>query len=337
MSTEDEDPGEQWRLLRSGGHEPSELSVPTRPSRVTAPDGPARYALGGNGEPRLLIPVPDSARLPEFPKAAALRVLDASLSSKRGTHRFLDIWCLRGELESVFSEVAHEVLRRIHSGSRASTAVRQTLEDFRNLFVLQPRGQPSEKQIRGLVGELLQLRSVLERSRFAWRLWRGPLGDRHDFRANELSMEVKTSARAVGAALTINGLEQLQAPSGGRLVLLHIALETVQGGTLNVESLAAETTELADQPEEVRALIAASGCDHPGDPEWNRFAFRQESRACYRVEAGFPRIVASDFSNGAAPQGVLSVTYDIDLGNAAEFRMTDEARCSYEEALVSCL
>ena len=48
-------PDEAWSRLRQGGHFSSDAEIPTRPAGVVADAGPVRYAIGSNGEGRLLL------------------------------------------------------------------------------------------------------------------------------------------------------------------------------------------------------------------------------------------------------------------------------------------
>src|SRR5690606_15396904 len=110
---------------------------------------------------------------------------------------------------------------------------------------------------------------LLDADSGAWRAWRGPAGDRHDFRNSDLSIEVKCSLRRGATLITINGLHQLEAPSGGTLFLQHFELENVPGGMLTVNSLGNAALAKADDPMRLRELLAAVGCPDVAAEAWN--------------------------------------------------------------------
>jgi hypothetical protein len=121
--------------------------------------------------------------------------------------------------------------------------------------------------------------------------------------------------------ITINGLEQLERPAGGDLHLLHMILEPVDGGLLNISGLGSQILGKADDPSGVRDLLIAAGCNDVDDPEWNRHAFRSDAEQLYSVSEDFPRISPSRLAEGRVPAGVVDATYRIDLGFAEACRL----------------
>lgn len=325
--------GRSWLLLRAGGHDTGGLEIPTVPTDVSTPAGPARIAVGPNGEPRVLLPLSERATVQGLASTRSISIETVTLTHKGRTSRFLDITCRARELETVFAEVVDEMLARIVAGQDCVSAARSTLDDFQTLLV--PSGNGVETaRISGLVGELLVLNRLLDRSSSAWRTWRGPAGDRHDFRAGDCSLEVKTSSRADTSSILVNGLEQLEPPSGGRLFLARFILEPVQGGLLQVSMLARSALGKCDMPHSLGELIRASGCDDIDSHQWNRQAFRLEREEFYQVGAGFPRLTSSMLLSGSAPAGVSAVSYAIDLSLAKAFLLTPDASRSIEEEFI---
>jgi hypothetical protein len=232
--------------------------------------------------------------------------------------RFLDVICMSPELEAVFGEVVDDIVRRLADRKDGVAAVAGALNDFRELLVRPAGSEMDRSRVVGLVAELVLLNRLLDISPSAWRCWRGPAGDRHDFRARDVSLEVKASLGAGAREVTINGIDQLEPPVGGSLHLAHLVLETVEGGLLTVASLGDRALLRADDPSGLRALLAAVGCTDVHDTAWNRFAFRAEAERLYRVGPGLPRIVPSSFVGGMIPAGIVDATYRIDLGHASD-------------------
>src|ERR1044072_5327854 len=195
--------------------------------------GPVRYALGPKGEGRLLLPLSGSEKVPKIPETPTLRVVDAAYTWEGKSWRFLDLTCLARELDGVFAEVAGAIVGRIAEGHSALGACVSTLSEFRLLLV--PRQSAvSLQEIVVLVGELLLLNELLEMSDDACALWRGPRGERHDFRGGRLAIEVKTAGRAGNEMMHVSSADQLLEPADGELCVVRYTIEQVRGGSLAV-------------------------------------------------------------------------------------------------------
>ncbi|AWM23726.1 PD-(D/E)XK motif protein [Sinorhizobium fredii] len=329
--------GDGWILLRAGACDASGLEIPTVRTDVSTPSGPVRLSLGEDREARVLLPLSEGEVVGGLPSAPALRIAVSTYSLRGKPIRYLDLTCLSHDLESVFAEVVDEMIERVAAGERCVKAARSTIEDFRALLLRSASADVPTSTIAGLVGELLVLNRLLDRSAGAWRSWRGPAGDRHDFRGGNSSLEVKASLRAGCPEITVNGLEQMEAPSNGSLHLLHVILEPVAGGMLHIAGLGRSAIGKADEPDRVRALLTALDCPDVEATSWNHHAFRLESEAMYEVIEGFPRLVPSTLAGGAAPAGISDVTYKIDLSTAADFKRSPIRYAEVEEGLIRCL
>lgn len=323
--------GTGWTLLRAGSNQPSGIGIPTRLADVESSDGPARFALGPSGEARLLLPLGPLDRAGTILGAPALGIRISDYVEAGQPRRFLDITCLDRNLETVFAELTGHVLARIEAGQRCMDAARSAIEEFRALLIRPGANDVAQTKIAGLVGELLFLKRLLDRSPEAWSSWRGPAKDRHDFARGSNALEVKASMGKGRTNITINGLEQLTEPAGGRLFLQHFELEIAASAMLSVASLGRAVLETASQPDEIRKLLAAMDCFDVLSPEWNAISFRLEGEALYEVVDGFPRLVSSSFPGGTAPEGVSKVTYSVELAGASSFRINPATTTAIEE------
>ena len=321
-------------MLRAGGRESTGLEIATLATGVRTEAGAARWALGEHGEPRLLLPLGRGDAVPSFGEAPSLRILVSSYVTDGKPVRYLDLTCMATELEAVFSEVAAEVLSRLGSGQSCVAAAQSTIEDFRRLLNRSPSVPATT--IIGLVGELLVLIRLLEHASDAWRAWRGPLGDRHDFRSGDHALEVKTSARVSASTITVSSLEQMAPPSGGSLHLLHIRLEEAAGGKLSISTLGRAVLGRADEPNRIRDCLAALGCDDVDSPQWNTTSFRLEAQTYYLVDDLFPRLTPNMLPEGIVPAGVSDITYQIDLATAVQSRCNEAEARSLETTLSTC-
>lgn len=319
---------EAWHQLRQGGHEPDLETVPSKRSAARTADGFVRFALGKRNEPRLLLPIPDRLNFRLQNLDGSLRLRADRLQEGGRTVRFLDLVCEDSGLEAAFGEVADTIVERIANGGTTHETCLRTLSEFRDLFRRESAADP--RTVRGLVGELLFLLALVERDPSCEAMWMGPEGDRHDFRKRKDAFEVKTSGRSAADTIRISALDQLQAPTGGRLFLVRYVLESADGGEHSVASLASSIlTGLGDETA-FRAKLAAIGCNDPFASAWNDRSFNLEGLSVYPVKEGFPRLVEDSFSGGRKPDGVSGIEYDVDLSHASTFQMS---QADYERLL----
>lgn len=337
MSTDPTRPGTSWSALRAGGREDTGLEIPTLPAGAETAFGPVRLALGPEGEPRLLLPLGPRVRRPDLPAAPALKIADTRYRLAGKTLRFLDMSCAVKELEPVFSDLADAILGRVHEGMDGGAAAASALREFRALLIGARAQEIPDHVICGLVGELVALERLVRIDPGASALWRGPHGERQDFRGGRHALEVKTSMRASRDTVRISDLDQLAEPEGGTLHLLHLGLEPVAGGALSVGRLHADLIGRGCDAEILATGLAAIGCEDPLSPDWNRLAFIRERETLYDVRPGFPRIVPGDLPGGAAPHGVAGIEYDVDLAAAADFVTPPDAFDRLAERMIGCL
>ena len=311
---------DHWTVLRGGRYQSGELAIPTFPTGVYGDSGQVRLAVGSASEPRVLLPLADQESPTDLHGGSALAVGISSFSFKGRLIRFLDLICRSPELEGVFGDVVDSMLTRIKHGEKCLDAARSTINDFRALLIRKRLTLVDQRRVAGLVAELLVLNRLLDHSAAAWAAWRGPVGDRHDFRSGDTSLEVKATLRPGQPIITINSLDQLETPSDGTLHLLRLVIEPVNAGQLSVSGLARSAIAKSEDSEGLKSLLASVGCSDVDDERWNRHAFRLESEQLYEVCAGFPRITLAMLTGGTLPRGVDGVTYQIDLSAADRFR-----------------
>lgn len=314
-------PSPSWgRLRTSRGDERDEVS--TIASAVESGYGPARYALGAYGEPRLLVPCSPTTRL-AAQETQNLSLTLVKLMIEGDTTLFIDLTCVDRRLESVFAELASEVLKRLQAGASPAHAVTGGIRDFRTLLSDALPNDVSDEAIGGLIGELLVLTRLCEEDIDALSTWTGPDAERHDFRRAAHAIEVKTSLRADRKVVSIHGIEQLSAPNDGTLVLFHIRIERTARGPLSVEQLVDDLLVLGVQESRLRTGLAELGCQDHHAEEWNRLTFNLEGAHAYNVGPGFPALGRDTFVHGAPP-GLTNISYDVDLHFASSFMLDED-------------
>lgn len=313
---------ERWKRLKSTGVGDGVIEVPSIDSTISTGFGTARYAIGEQGQPRLLIPVGGGTPLRELTSTPNLVVTTSSfiISGKRVL--FLDILCQDRALDLVFAELAEEILRRIKEGHTPLDSVIASIDDFRELLREGTCDEILDSKIQGLVGELEVMRHLTHYSLNAVDSWTGPFELRHDFRRGIYALEVKTSARSDATTVSIHGIDQLAPPFGGLLYLAHVRLERVESGSLSVSKIFNSLISKGVNAASLKKGLAAVECYDPHSPEWNRLTFNPEGLTFYAVVDGFPRVIGPSFLNGSIPLGVTMLEYKVDLNYAKSFELS---------------
>lgn len=309
-----------WNRLRKSIRDEA-TEVPTVASEVETGYGPVRFAIGPQGEPRLLVPCGQGTRLTE-PGARNLKVVLNRLQFEGISTLFVDVTCLNAGLESVFAELSSEIIKRLRTGMPPALAVTGGIADFRDLLRDAPQSAVPDEAIGGLIGELLVLRRLCMEDLNAVKSWTGPLSQRHDFRRGANALEVKTSLRSDRRTVSIHGIDQLSAPAGGCLVLFHVRIERTDAGALSIGALVAELLSMGVEQTPLDTALRALSCEDPTGPDWNRIAFALEGVATYEVTHGFPAITRDRFDEGIPP-GLSNVRYDVNLDLASTHALDD--------------
>jgi len=330
-----ERPIAQWMRLRSTGAGDGAIEVPSLSSGVETGFGPVRLAIGPEGQPRLMVPCGATSSIKGELSSDKLSVTMSRYDVAGRSTRFIDVMCADRSLDAVFAELASEVVHRVAGGGGAVDAVEGTIADFRALLRDASGGDVLDHEIVGLIGELIVLRDLASRSPNAIAAWTGPFDQRHDFRHGARAIEVKTSCRADATSIHVSSIEQLSEPAGGSLLLVHLNVERAGSGELSVSSLCADIVRFGIARQELAEALAAMGCRDPDSIAWNRIRFSLEKISGYRVCSGFPRVTGIQFPGHVLPEGIESVSYEVDLRAAVRFKLPDDEFPAELEKIVS--
>lgn len=317
-------PSQIWKRLRSSGDGDGKLEVPSLSTGVETGYGPALLAVGPGGEPRLLVPCDATQPPGDLETSAYLVVCRSSFAFHGRNQTFIDVMVTERALDQVFADLVEAILERIASGIAPERAVTGTIEQYRRLLRETRSRSVSEKQVVGLIGELVVLRDLCRHSPKAVEAWRGPWEQRHDFRRGADAIEVKSSTRTDASVVTINGLDQLLSPNEGRMLLVHVKIERAQGGDLSVGRLHDEIIAAGVPMKRMEECLNAIGCPDFLDPEWNEFAFHLQSIEGYRVDREFPSLTSRDLNAEAVKVGVEHVVYSVNLQLAQSCALSED-------------
>ena len=274
------------------------------------------------GHLHFVLPVPSTFRdfAPYDRVGVVATVGDASFGGNR--IRVIDVQCRRVELETTFFAMISEAIRRMREpGVPEATTLRNVLGEFDDLFG-RPPTHLSAEAATGLFGEMRTLYELCVHNHASVRLWRGPWKSAHDFESVNDAIEVKVHGLGV-PEITINGDCQLDVAPGIRLWLVVIEADRSERDGQSLRQLVDALLVLGVE----RARLAAAlsqvplSIDAPVLAE-HRFAVRR-SRV-YKVDGGFPRIVAASFAAARLPEGVCGVQYGLKLNSISAWEIPSE-------------
>jgi hypothetical protein len=296
---------------------------------VARPD--AFLALDDEGRPHLLLKSDETHVEPAG--TAALDVSLRALSIRGTTESFLDVSCGVGSLAEIFDHLIDAVLDRMgRLADVPSVVVADTIEEWKRLLVAAGPGLGRDR-LAGIFGELLVMRDIV-RADPDRRVdsWVGPLGGRHDIRRGRSAIEVKTTRAHTARIVTIHGEDQLLEPQDGTLHLHLVRIEDVPGGGLSVPELVDEVISLGVAPRNMFAAVESAGLPPADYPVAAEVKFGVRERMTIMVDELCPRIVPRTFFEGHRPNGVIDLSYRIDLDDSAERALSADA---YDQLIAS--
>lgn len=303
---------EHWRELDvQPTSTPRRLRVSELP--VESIYGPLAAAVDHDGQRHLLIPVGAQQRIRRTLEGPALTLRKRSLEGDDFYQRYADLACVRMDLNDVFTGLCADVLQTAEALQRNPLkALYSVLDRWKTL--LQTKGPPlGGEQLAGLFAELTVLERLLKLDSGAHRLWSGPHGHRHDFTADTRAVEVKAFTGTEGRRVRIHGLDQLEPPGGGSLLLAFFRLERTSGLGKSVVNLAEGALHACEDESSLLALLGEVGYRVVDAENYRDIHFVIAEERWYEVNADFPKLVSHDLAAAGIPIAVLDVHYTIDL------------------------
>lgn len=290
-------------------------------------DTGALLAVDHHGLRHLLIACKHDSKLPKRPVTKGLEITIEELQvGERSARHYFDVACREHSATGKFTAVATDILEALQADPSNVTKTLQAILEQWRWFWGAPPDALSPEQAVGLFGELWFLEYWLDPIDAAvLEAWTGPTGDRHDFKWEAASVEIKaTRARADGAAThRITALDQLEDPDQGQLHLFSlratpdpIATHSLNTSVDRIRDKLADTPDLVQKFDERLGLLGYS----PAHRQHYDTPLRVTSEELYRVDADFPRLTKANFPDGV-PTGVDNIAYTLDLVACAAWRV----------------
>lgn len=167
-----------------------------------------------------------------------------------------------------------------------------------------------EIPVHAVVGELMVYRWLLKQGILPE--WTASMHKRLDFVSETGAWEVKSTLSHTELQITVNGFKQLTADPDCSLSLMFCRLEAnPQGKSVNdmVQSLVA----LGIDEEMLEDSLAGLGLKTGAFDRKRPFSLIEIRR--YPVDEKFPRLSGKNFVDGKLPEGIIKLSYVIDLAN----------------------
>ena len=300
-----------WEELSCAGRYPAA-------KRVSADHPLDLYAeISEGGHPGLL-----ALSTSEPPAPPVYEAVDLKVGRRMDGRWAVSVVLVRTELKVQFSKLCDDIVeagRSFLPVSQAGEFILARLARWRRLLDAGRNSLLSEQEVRGLVGELLFLKSVIPvfGSRFSVAGWNGPFDAPQDFELQGGSYEIKTVHQGA-VTVRISSIDQLDTALGGLSLIVYGLSRSEIGGRsaltlpLLVDELRAmlQADELALQDFEAR-LLAAGYLERA---EYHNMSFHLESRQCFSVTPEFPKLARSHL-----PHAFADARYDLFLAACEPF------------------
>ncbi len=289
---------------------------------------PAAYtALDHEGDLHVLI----EARVPgpEDDTLLAVTLKHRPLILDKQETLLLDVAFHGTGLDDVAAQFAASILEEVWAEPLEPPAVAATrvLDRWRRFLETAPTWEVTPATLAPLVAELLVARDVVKVTSSAIHAWRGQ-GARHDFVGGSTAIEVKSTLAHTAYRATIHGVDQLEAPSGGRLLLEFIRLEATPGAGVTAPGLIDDLERAGVSRADLRSILSGPGLALVTSEAARGITFSVRERLMIPVGPEFPQIVNDSFVGGSPGTGIEDVHYRINLAETTDAALSAQGRAS---------
>lgn len=276
-----------------------------------------RLAQDPEGRPAVLVPAsarPSGERL--VTRGLVARI--GALGEDGKFDDWLQITCIEPGLNETFAQLSDDViavLERSRDEDDPVEAALAAVERWRKLLAALANQQMSEGQAAGLLSELHVLEALTQKvgAAKAMNAWVGHDRARVDFRFARCGIEVKATLQRDRFRVTVHGLLQLDPHEVGDLYLYGEQLERVPSGGDSVPAAADRLIAKGIDAWHLTEGMAMCGYRPIDEAALRLVQFKVLDSRTIRVGVGTPRVVKESFVNGAVPDFVSGLTYQLDL------------------------
>jgi len=268
----------------------------------------------------LLLPIGNDDHAYEDKRSSGVHITISQWSEAGKTRKYIDIICLKPHLNSLFDMIVFDVLKDLEIDTADPSRIsRNVLSKWRELLNRDPVNLPDKNSLIGIYGELWVLRKMIQFDRSAFETWTGPLGARFDFINNGMALEVKTTLQRKGCIVTIHGVKQLEPMEGSKLFLTVLKLEEIPVGGESIIDLVNSILENGIDRSSIFSKLINLNITATNINECSSLKFHMEEEKIFHVDDSFPSITPKMFKGDKLPNGIVDLTYQIDLSSTPPY------------------
>ena len=240
-----------------------------------------------------------------------------------------NIILLDRKLDDIFLLFIVDILERLiaaEDAREALTIINQRVSYWRQLFARVTGEFLSPVLQRGLYGELLFLKCLLEKKQdkeVILNSWKGSERANQDFALNTTAVEIKTSKAGI-PNIYISNEHQLDYTSWKNLYLGVISLNESAGKENTLFSLIQEILAILEKDFRLQTLfkekLNLAGIPPELIKKYNEITYSVRNRFFFKVKENFPLIIPSHFEENA----IFNIKYQIDINSCKAFEVKED-------------
>tara|TARA_B100001063_G_scaffold236361_1_gene256077 strand:+ start:326 stop:1381 length:1056 start_codon:yes stop_codon:yes gene_type:complete len=285
-------------------------------------------AIDSDGSRRMLLPFSDTEVFKQDKKSATVQVIKSSYDFSGSKKNYVDVKLLNPDKATItynkFNTFCSQVIGKIVFENKSNyVSSKEALQEAREFLKGDKETLLSSEEIKGLIGEMLVLREIISKNPNSFEGWHGPDAMRHDFRRNNISIEVKSTSLKDSKKCKINGHDQLEKPENTELFFSYFQFEQDDQG-LSIPVLIQELEKKGVARVDLEKKLNDVGFDFE---KWNKYnessrRYRLINNFHYIVDENFPKLTSASFPEKRLPVNVVDITYQINLEGVKELDIT---------------
>lgn len=294
---------------------------------IETPLGHPLITIDTDGRRHLLIPISGESYPVEDRQSAGVHITSNEWGYEGERQRYIDVICLKFHLNGIFDLMLLDILTALPEDYDYPDRVcRRVLNRWREFLTPEPRRLPDKTKLVGVWGELWILEQLARRDASVIKIWTGPDGGRFDFFNLKAALEVKTTLQRKGMTPTINGHDQMEPPSDGQLFFALLKVEERPVGGFSIPDLIDQLVEDGIERRQILTSLLKVGISPDIIPNSADLRLHLNEWLLYKVDEQFPKITTSSFKGDMLPNGVISMTYQIDLSTQPPYPLSEQLK-----------
>lgn len=280
----------------------------------------AYFAIDEEGARKVFFPFNTTEKFKADKKSQSIQIKMSTNDFHGKKETFIEVACKNADksqfIYNKFNTLLAMVFVKIKFENKDNyKALVETIQEWRDFFRIDKKKLLSAEEIRGLIGELLFLKDVVTYDKDSFNSWHGPEAERHDFRKNNISIEVKTTS-SKNKVCKISSVEQLEVPQDAKLYCQYYQLEQDDQG-YSIPRLIKDLQDLGIAKIDIERKLNDLNYDFEHDNHYDDGSrrYRVLLNEFYEVNEQFPKITKNSFINNKVPKNVLEIVYKINLND----------------------